>query len=168
MSQSCFHSLNKLLKPDYIVQVWGLVEVNKLHQIGGDSNLFSVSVLSDMSLILTMKRKYPELIPMDRHILFQLGLNWFSFVYIIVSSYHLAFWLLQSLAKATILFLSCISSFSWLTVSKAWEISRYSPATCFLLSRLIMIFSNLLVKACIAEDFVPTSKLTLIERFTIF
>ena len=31
---SCFHSLNKLLKPDYIVQVWGLVEVNKFHQIG--------------------------------------------------------------------------------------------------------------------------------------
>ena len=28
-SHSCFHSLNKLLKPDYIVQVWVLVEVNK-------------------------------------------------------------------------------------------------------------------------------------------
>ena len=31
VSQSCFHSLNKLLKPNYIVQVWGLVEVNKFH-----------------------------------------------------------------------------------------------------------------------------------------
>ena len=28
MSQSCFNSLNILLKVDYIVQVWGLVEVN--------------------------------------------------------------------------------------------------------------------------------------------
>ena len=70
VSQGCFHSLNKLLKPDYIVQVGGLVEINKLHQIGGDSNLFSVSVLSGMSLMFTMKRKYPELIPMVRHILF--------------------------------------------------------------------------------------------------
>ena len=38
VSQSCLHSLNKLLKPYYIVQVWGLVEVNKFHQIGGDSS----------------------------------------------------------------------------------------------------------------------------------
>ena len=29
VSQSCFHSLNRLIKPDYIVQVWGLVEVKK-------------------------------------------------------------------------------------------------------------------------------------------
>ena len=28
VSQSCFNSLNILLKLDYIVQVWGLVEVN--------------------------------------------------------------------------------------------------------------------------------------------
>ena len=28
VSQSCFDSLNKLLKLNYIVQVWGLVEVN--------------------------------------------------------------------------------------------------------------------------------------------
>ena len=35
VSQSCCHSLNKLLKPDYIVQVCGLIEVNKLRQIGG-------------------------------------------------------------------------------------------------------------------------------------
>ena len=35
VSQSCFHFLNKLVKPGYIVQVWRLVEVNKLHQIVG-------------------------------------------------------------------------------------------------------------------------------------
>ena len=28
VSQSCFNSLNKLLKLNYVVQVWGLVEVN--------------------------------------------------------------------------------------------------------------------------------------------
>ena len=33
VAQSCFHSLNKLLKPDYIVQVWRLVEVHKSHHI---------------------------------------------------------------------------------------------------------------------------------------
>ena len=33
VSQSCFHSLNKLLKFDHIVQVSGLVEVKKLHHI---------------------------------------------------------------------------------------------------------------------------------------
>ena len=33
VSQSCFHSLNKLLKSDHIFQVLGLVEVNKLHHI---------------------------------------------------------------------------------------------------------------------------------------
>ena len=38
VSHGCFHSLNKLLKPDYIVQVWGLVEVSKLHQTRGDSS----------------------------------------------------------------------------------------------------------------------------------
>ena len=37
VSQSCFHSLNRLLKPDHMMQVWGLLEVNKLHQIGSDS-----------------------------------------------------------------------------------------------------------------------------------
>ena len=37
VSQSCFHSLIKLLKPVYIVQVWGLVKINNLHQIEGDS-----------------------------------------------------------------------------------------------------------------------------------
>ena len=34
VSQSCFHFLNKLLNPDYIVQV--LVEIYKLHQIRDD------------------------------------------------------------------------------------------------------------------------------------
>ena len=38
VSQSCFHCLNKLLKPDYMVNVWGLVEVTKFHQIRGDSS----------------------------------------------------------------------------------------------------------------------------------
>ena len=33
VSQSCLHSLNKLPKPGFVVQVWGLVEVNKLHQV---------------------------------------------------------------------------------------------------------------------------------------
>ena len=33
VSQSCFNSLNKSLKSDHIVQVLGLVEVNKLHHI---------------------------------------------------------------------------------------------------------------------------------------
>ena len=36
--QSCFHSLKKSLKSDYIVHVWGLVEFNKLHQIKGYSS----------------------------------------------------------------------------------------------------------------------------------
>ena len=36
--QNCLHSLNKLLKHYYIVQAWGLDEVNKFHQIGGDSS----------------------------------------------------------------------------------------------------------------------------------
>ena len=36
VSQSCFHCLNKLLKPDYMILVWGLVGVNKFHQIRGD------------------------------------------------------------------------------------------------------------------------------------
>ena len=33
VSQSCFHSLNKLLKSDHIVQLSELVEVDKLHHI---------------------------------------------------------------------------------------------------------------------------------------
>ena len=36
--KSYLHFLNKLLKPYYIVQVRGLVEVHKFHQIGGDSS----------------------------------------------------------------------------------------------------------------------------------
>ena len=34
----CLHALKNLLKPYLIVQVWGLDEVNKFHQIGGDSS----------------------------------------------------------------------------------------------------------------------------------
>ena len=34
MSQSCLHSLNKLLKPNHILQVWGLIEITQFHQIG--------------------------------------------------------------------------------------------------------------------------------------
>ena len=36
VARSCFHSLNKIPKPDFIAQVWGLVEVYKFHQIRGD------------------------------------------------------------------------------------------------------------------------------------
>ena len=45
VSQSCLHSLNKLLKAYLIFQIWELVEVNKFHQIGGDSSdeLFRMS-----------------------------------------------------------------------------------------------------------------------------
>ena len=31
----CFHSLNRLIKPDYIVQVWGLFEVKIIASVGG-------------------------------------------------------------------------------------------------------------------------------------
>ena len=36
VSQGCFHSLNNLIKPNSINQVWGLIEMNKFHQIGDD------------------------------------------------------------------------------------------------------------------------------------
>ena len=38
VSQHCLRSLNKLLKPYYIAQVWWLAKVNKFHQIGGHSS----------------------------------------------------------------------------------------------------------------------------------
>ena len=37
-TSSRIHSLNRLTKPDYIVQVWGLVEIKKMHQFGDDSS----------------------------------------------------------------------------------------------------------------------------------
>ena len=40
VSQSCFRALNKLLKPNYIFQVRGLVEVNKCHQVGKVTRTF--------------------------------------------------------------------------------------------------------------------------------
>ena len=49
---------------------------------------------------------------------------------------------------------------------KAYDISRYSPATCFLFSSFNMIFTNVPIKARIV-DFIPTSKLELMEEFTI-
>ena len=38
VSHSCYHSLNELIKPDYIVQVRELIELRKLHQFRDDSS----------------------------------------------------------------------------------------------------------------------------------